>query len=125
MELVRVLLTLGRLGRLFGGHAVGFACPGAQVDHLAALAAKRTPLVGRCELSRAAAARARYGLHRLQNVSSKATSQSAVRGRLSSLCCAMKRMLSTYLLALISGTHGIVGSSRSLSICAVFPPSIC
>ena len=33
--------------------------------------------------------------------------------------------MSTYLLALISGTQGAVGSRRRRSICAVLPPSIC
>src|SRR5436190_1348796 len=62
---------------------------------------------------------------RLQKVSSKPTSQSAVLARVSSPFCARKRMLRTYLLALISGTQGRPGSSRTRNICAVLPPSIC
>src|SRR5438034_6114640 len=77
------------------------------------------------EERRRAAARARQLPYRLQNVSSKPTSQSAMRGRGSSPFCARKRILRTYLLALISGTQGVSASRRTRSICAVLPPSIC
>src|SRR6266403_2220477 len=97
----------------------------AEVVHLAALAAERPPPVPRAEERRRAAARARQLPYRLQNVSSKPTSQSAMRGRGSSPFCARKRILRTYLLALISGTQGASASRRTRSICAVLPPSIC
>src|SRR5690349_4250340 len=115
-------LGLGRIGRVVLGlaalprHAVALRRPRAQVDHLASLAAERTPAILRSERRGLPTARAGNVLYRLQKVSSKATSQSAVRVRESSGCWEMKRILSTYLLALISGTHGMSGARRRRSI---------
>ena len=100
------------LGSSFSRQAVFLRCPLAEVDQPAALAAERPPRVlGRVERLRAATrARNLARLHRLQKVSSKPTSQSAVLARAtSSPFCARKRMLSTYLLALISGTQAQAG----------------
>src|SRR3990172_3781984 len=113
--------------RRLAGHRdpVALRGPVAEVDHLATLAAERAPPVLRAERRGCPAARAGDGFYRLQKVSSKPTSQSAVRGLGSSPFWARKRMLSTYLLALISGTQGVSTSRRTRSICAILPPSIC
>src|SRR5436853_4415135 len=122
------LAFVGRVGRrrvVLARHAIALGGPLAEIDQLAALAAERPPPVLRRIGREPAALRAGDLLYRLQNVSSKGTSQSAVRVRASSPFWERKRMLSTYLLALISGTHAAVGSSRRRSICALLPPCIC
>ena len=79
-------LALGLVGRrlaarlfVLAGDAIALARPLAEVDHLAAFAAKRPPLVLGQKRRRLAAARAGDVLYRLQKVSSKGTSDSAVR----------------------------------------------
>jgi len=58
------------LRRFGGGYAVRFTCPGAEIDQLAALRAKRAPALGRSPLDTRAATGAGdpARLHGLPNV---------------------------------------------------------
>lgn len=105
-------------------NTIGFRCPGSKINLFAALRAEGAPTVGRFPYNAFTALRALYGfldgVHRLQKVSSKGTSCSTVLGRVT-VSGRMKRMLSAYLLALISGTAASEADMRTRSICAVRP----
>lgn len=109
------LLVVG--GR--GWNPVRFRGPGAEVNLFAALRAERAPAVGGFPYNAFATLRTLDDFldshQRLQKVSSKVMSCSTVLGRVT-VSGRMKRMLSAYLLALISGTAASEADMRTRSI---------
>jgi hypothetical protein len=77
-------------------------------------------IIRRQKRASAALRRATSSTYRLQNVNSKSTSRSKTMPR-SAPAALMKRMLSAYLLALISGTQASSRGSVSCSSCATLP----
>ena len=107
-----MLLLVGLAGvRLFLGNSVGACSPLAKVNEFAALRTEwPIGIVGTpayCHVTLRAMYLARFlgvgGSHKLQNVSSKLTSWALVRRCVP--IAVVKRTLSAYLLALISGTQ--------------------
>lgn len=107
-----MLLVVGLTGvRLFLGNSVGAGSPLAKVDEFAAFRTEwPIGIVGAppyCRVTLRAMHLACFvgvgGHHKLQNVSSKLTSSTLVRRCVP--IAVVKRILSTYLLALISGTQ--------------------
>jgi len=134
-----------RLVRVLDGrYAVALGCPRPEVDHLAPIRAEWTPGTVWRPQHGLATGWAVYGAwfwihavlnkefirprrtnsYRLQKMSSNSTSVSAGLGR----CipsCVVKRILSAYLFALISGTNWYSRFRRILTIWAMRPAIIC
>lgn len=126
------LLFVGLPGiPLYLGNSVRTGSPLTQVDEFATFRTERPiGIVGAppyCGVTlwamRLASLLGVGGHHKLQKVSSKLTSSTLVRRCVP--IAVVKRTLSAYLLALISGTQSQLRSSRMRSICANLPAMVC